>query len=370
MDRPLKVRRLPPVWPVLVLLCAAAAAAQTSQNSSTQSGQSSSQTETIPRQTGTPLPLKPDLPGLQRAHRLILKDGSYQLVREYKVVGDRVRYYSQERDEWEELPEDLVDWVATRKWEQDHAAPYDESGESPGMKEAAEVDNEETEARDEERARLPVVAPGLELPDQDGVFVLDTYHGTPELVELPGTDMSINARGKHGLGVLNPMAGQTASLEIQGAHSRIHLHVNDPAIYLSLAVPDDNAEMLGHAITVKTDGARAVNVKHGAESAHSGFAIVKVSERNAVRVVGAVHLNRDGSVTQSEDVIPAKGDVLPGKHWLCIHPQQPLEIGEYALVEILSGSDISPTVWDFRVDPTKGDNPGSLAPILKPVDSR
>lgn len=41
--------------------------------------------------------LKPDAPGLAHNHRLILKDGSYQVVRQYQVVGDRVRYMSLER---------------------------------------------------------------------------------------------------------------------------------------------------------------------------------------------------------------------------------------------------------------------------------
>ena len=70
--------------------------------------------------------LKPDAPGLKHNHRLILKDGTYQMVREYQMVGDRVRYMSLERGgDWEELPDDLVDWDATRKWEQNHSGPYE-----------------------------------------------------------------------------------------------------------------------------------------------------------------------------------------------------------------------------------------------------
>jgi hypothetical protein len=57
--------------------------------------------------------------------------------------------------------------------------------------------------------------------------------------------------------------------------------------------------------------------------------------------------------------------VLPGKHWLKIEPADKLTIGEYALVEILSPSDISESVWDFRVDPRLPDNPGSITPILR-----
>lgn len=371
MKHPLLSNRpFPAAWPALLLLGAAVAAAQNSQTTPGSNTQdiTPKSSESVPQQTGTPLPLKPDLPGLHRNHRLILKDGSYQLVREYKVEGDRVKYLSQERSDWEELPVDLVDWDATRKWEQAHSD--DEAQASPGMQEAEEVDKEENLAREEERSRTPTVAPGLDLPDEDGVFVLDTFHGTPELVELPSTDVRINARNKHGLAVLNPMAGQAADLELDGRHARIHLHVNDPDIYLSLANPSDNQEVMGHAIMVKTTGAKAVNAPPGAHSAQSGFAIVKVDERNAMRIVGAVHLNRDGSVTQNEDVIAAKGEALPGKHWLRIKPDQPLEIGEYALIEILSPTEISPMVWDFRVDPTKGDNPGSLTPIDKPVDSR
>ncbi len=90
-----------------------------------------------------------------------------------------------------------------------------------------------------------------------------------------------------------------------------------------------------------------------------------MDERRALRIVGAIHVSPSGSVTQSEDVIPTKAEVLPGKHWLKLTPGKSLTIGEYALVEILSPSDINQSVWDFRVDPTLGDNPASLSPILK-----
>jgi len=312
-----------------------------------------------------PIPLQPGVPGMGSNHRLILKDGSFQMVRQYEVVGDRVRYLSQERGEWEEMPADLVDWDATRKWERDHAtASTDET--SPAMKEAAELDKEEAAERDDERARMPEVAKGLELPDEDGVFALDTFQGTPELVELPPAELSMNQKNKHGLSTLNPLAGEKADIELEGAHAKVHLHVNDPAIYLSLDTESDNQALTTHAYTVDTaKGKDAQNRKHGAHSAASGFALVRVDERKAVRFVGAIHISASGAVTQSEDVIATKAEVMPGKHWLKLTPGTTLTLGEYALVEILSPSDISQTVWDFRVDPRLGDNAGSLGPIQK-----
>ena len=319
-------------------------------------------------QTHQPLPIKPGVPNTGSNHRLVLKDGSYQIVRKYEIVGDRVRYMSLERGgDWEEMPEALIDWEATRKWERDHAEQtYPADDASPAMKEAGDIDKEEAAERAEQAARMPEVAPGLELPDQDSVFVLDTYQGTPELVELAPNQLGVDAKTHRGLSTLNPLAGQRASIELPGAHAKAHLHVNDPSIFVSLNVTDDAEKVLSHAMTVDTKGAaEAVNRKHGAHSPESGFAIVKVDERKAVRIVGAIHISPTGNITQSEDTIPMKVEVLPGKHWMKLTPTQPLAIGEYALVEILSPSDISQTVWDFTVNPRLGDNQGSLTPILK-----
>ena len=343
MNQPLHLRRLLTGVLVIVLLAASVAALHAQKT----------------------LPLKPDVPGTSTNHRLILKDGTYQLVRKYEVVGDRVRYISIERSgDWEELPFDLVDWDATRKWERDHATEVEE--QSSAMKEAAAIDKEESAERDAAKFRRPEVAKGLELPDEDGVFALDTFEGNPELVEMLPTELNANTKSKHGLATLNPMAGAKASLELDGAHAKVHFHVNDPTIYLSLNARDDAEQVVSHAVTVNTGGAQDVaSRKHGAHSPSSGFAIVRVDERRAIRIVGAIHMSPSGAVTQDEDVIPTKVDVLPGKHWLKITPAQLLTIGEYALVEIISPSDINQSVWDFRIDPQLGDNPGSLGPIYK-----
>ena len=56
-----------------------------------------------------------------RGLKLMLTDGTYQLVREYQRNGEHVRYFSMERGAWEELPASLVDWNATAKAEAEMA---------------------------------------------------------------------------------------------------------------------------------------------------------------------------------------------------------------------------------------------------------
>jgi hypothetical protein len=318
-----------------------------------------------------PLPVKPDpsgIPGVQVNHRLILKDGSYQIVRKYEVIGNRVRYISVERGgDWEELPEDLVDWPATRKWERQQSELAQQK--SPAMEEAADIDKEEAAERQTQKDRMPEVARGLNLPDQDGVFVLDEYRGTPQLVEIVPSTGDLQMARQHGLRSVLPLQSQTAHVELEGGAAKVAIHVNEPTIYLSLDSLDekersDVEKVASRPITVDTHGASQVqHPKRGATSPTSGFAIVRVDSRKAVRIVGTVHVSPTGNITQEENVIPMTAEVLPGKHWLKLKPKQPLLIGEYALVEILSPKDMNASVWDFQVNPRAGLNESAIGPI-------
>src|SRR5207244_2116010 len=108
-----------------------------------------------------------------KGKRLILKDGSYQIAREWRVQGDRVRFYSTERYDWEEIPASLVDWTATNKYEKDREAGNLADQQAAAAQAAAD--------RSEEEARSPTVVPGLRLPEQGGIFLFEQFAGKRKL---------------------------------------------------------------------------------------------------------------------------------------------------------------------------------------------
>jgi hypothetical protein len=218
------------------------------------------------------------LPGLAQVpnQRLILKDGSYQVVTKYQKVADRVRYFSAERGQWEEIPAELVDWAATEQWAKDHAPGAQAAPPppvSPAIPEAAAIDKEEQE----ERARTPDVSPGLRLPDEEGIWALDTFHDQPELVALAQNSAAVDRRTGHNVlrAALNPVGGVQQTIQIPGAISKVRLHINDPALYVSLSLPDD-AVAASSAVTVETHGAGSMKQKDATSSASSQYAIVRV----------------------------------------------------------------------------------------------
>ncbi|HET6218063.1 MAG TPA: hypothetical protein VFE27_13650 [Acidobacteriaceae bacterium] len=306
------------------------------------------------------------LPALAQTpnQRLILKDGTYQVVTKYQKVGDRVRYFSAERGQWEELPAELVDWAATETYTKEHkpgAEPV-----SPAVPEAAAIDQEEQHAR----ARTPDVSPGLRLPDQDGIWALDTFHDQPELVALAQNSASVNRETSHNVlrATLNPLGGIQQNVQIQGAESRVKLHVNDPAFYVSIVGVDDN-EAVSSAVTVDTHGGGSA--KNSFNSSNSQYAIVRVRSnfKKDYRVVSGIKIGMAGKVTQSEDVIPTVAQTLPGNRWIRLTAQQPLTIGDYALMEMLGPGEVNLSVWDFRIDPQGPDNKNAIMPLQRSSDN-
>ena len=173
--------------------------------------------------------VKVPAPAQQLAKRLILKDGSYQLATKWEIKGDRVRYLSAERDEWEELPNSLVDWAATDKFEKDRAA-------NVPAPEAVELDKEIEAERRAEEAKTPQVAPGLHLPDDGGMLLLDTFQTQPQLVVLQQNTGELNRNKKTNIlrSAVIPVASSKQTIELDGLHASVQAHATLPTIYVNL----------------------------------------------------------------------------------------------------------------------------------------
>lgn len=315
-------------------------------------------------------------PAQMTNQRLILKDGSYQVVTRYDIEGGVVRYFSAERDEWEELPEDLVDWAATRQWAKAHA-PGAEPGASPpsGSQEAAEIDREERQERAARAARTPEVAPGLTLPDRNGVWALDIYRNEPELVGLSQNAGNVNPATGHNItpAALDPMGRMKQAIEIPGAVSKVQIHVDSPALYVSLTAPQDEVADAS-ALTVDTHGAGSGKTQRADSysSPDSQYKIVRLHSnfRHDYRQVTDFSLDGNGAppgadVQNGDIVISTAAQILPGKHWMKLTPQQSLSIGDYALMEILAPGEVNISVWDFRIDPQGPENKNAIIPLQK-----
>jgi hypothetical protein len=268
--------------------------------------------------------------------RLILKDGSYQAVTKYEVQGDRVRYRSADRSEWEELPKDLIDWKATEEFNAGRASAV----ESP---EARELDKElEAELKAEE-AGTPEVAPGLRLPEGGGVILLDTFKSEPQLVEISqnGGELNRNLGKNIFRGALNPVASQKQSVELQGLHASVQSHQARPVIFIS--PPPEDASAVG-----KTAANEAAQPK--LEQNPDRFRIVHADVKKTTRSVGSVKIAISGKMSQEQKFIETKNEPISGG-WIRLTPLRDLEPGEYAVVEMLGKEGMNLYVWDFGVNP-------------------
>ncbi len=286
------------------------------------------------------------------AKRLILKDGSYQLAAKYEINGDRVRYYSAERGEWEEIPKNLIDWDATDKYEQGRL----QGAPSP---EAVQLDKELEAEQKAEEARSPYVAPGLRLPEEGGVFLLDTFQNQPQLDELQqsGGELTQNTKKNILRAAINPLASAKQTIELPGVRAKIQSHTGVPAIYI-------NIDPQG-----ATSGTAAGKSEPPPLPPADRFKIVRAEVKNGKRIAGSIKIAPYGKVKADERFVPATVQELGGG-WVKLSPKDPLAAGEYAVAEMLGKEGMNLYVWDFGVNPSAPANAFAWKPDAKEAQKK
>jgi hypothetical protein len=238
--------------------------------------------------------------------KLYLKDGSYHLVREYQVETDRVRFYSVERSEWEEMPLSLVDLDKTRTEEASRKA------------EIAKETKEITEEDQVERTRQQEI---LRIPENPGVYWLDGN----ETKTIKSAESTVHTnKGRSVLSHIAPLpvVSGKATLEIQETHSTNIFTNPEQEFYIQLS----DAERFG---------------------------IAKLKAKTGVRIVENIEIMpvTKETVEQPEMVDIFQTQLTPGGLYK-IWPKAPLEPGEYAVVEY-TASKLNMQVWDFEIKAAK-----------------
>ncbi len=250
---------------------------------------------------------------LPRGKKLMLTDGSFQLVREYQVNGDRVRYYSLDSLQWEEIPASMVDWGATKK------VADDEAQSDAAL--LAKVHKSEIA-----RAATPLdidasleVAPGVFLPPGANLFV---YDGKATLLPMPQaqTDSKLSkGRLIEQVMVPIPIIPSRHSISIQGPHAKLRIRQGQPEFYIRV-----------------------------------------VDARQPELVLIRAKLQKDGRHVEDLDQIfnmtNEKRDSIPMQRWEVAQGVyrftlgQTLAAGEYAIAEMVRDEGAGLYMWDFGVD--------------------
>jgi hypothetical protein len=242
--------------------------------------------------------------------KLYLKDGGFQLAREYQVQGNRVHYYSVERSEWEDIPTDLVDLKKTEA----------EINENKKKIEAeAKILSEEDKAERELQNEI------MKIPQNPGVYIIEGK----ETRKFKAAESTVHTnKGRSVLRALSPVPLVTgkATLEINEAHSLNVLTSDRPELYIQL-------------------------------EREERFGIVKLTPQKGVRVVEkitSIPVTKE-MVEEPEEVEIFRKQLTPDGLYK-IWPQNPLEPGEYAVVEFEPGK-LNMQVWDFAYKPGAAPKP-------------
>ena len=238
--------------------------------------------------------------------KLFLKDGTYQLAREYKVEGDRVSYLSVDRGEWEEIPVSLVDLEKTQ-------AVIKQREE--------EAREEKLSIKEEEKALKEAAREVQRVPKEDGVYLVDGDKVTPVKV---GESKIVTNKRRNVLKALSPLPMVTgkATVELDGPHSSTGTANREPEFYIRL-------------------------------SADERFGIIRMGEHKGNRVVEKLTIIPVTKETMEEPDLVETFRKQVGDQVYKIWPAKPLDPGEYAVVEYTEGK-VNMQVWDFFVAPGTG----------------
>jgi hypothetical protein len=223
--------------------------------------------------------------------------------------------------------------------------------------EAAQLDKEIELERDRKETQLPLVAPGLSVPEDSGVFLFDSFQGEPQLVEIQQAvgDLAHNTKANIFRDAINPIAGLKQIIELEGAHAPVQAHVEVPSLYINIdAAPDHPA--------APKDSKPAPQDPQTSQPAQQPtvpfdrFRIVHTEVKSGKRIVGDIKRQSSGKISQEQRLVKTTSTRLSGG-WLKLTPTQPLPPGEYVLVEMMSQegtpgkTGMNLYVWDFGVNP-------------------
>lgn len=261
-----------------------------------------------------------------RGKKLMLKDGSYQLVRSYEQKGDTVRYYSVERSQWEEIPAALIDWDATKKAETQQKSEADAYIERV---QKSEAQHQATEVTDVDSSLQ--IAPGIFLPTDEGMFLVVRKTITP-MEQSRTTEKTDKKQEVKRILSPVPIIGHKQDMQIVGAHSTVRVTVKDPEFYMRIPYNSDEDPELELIRAEAKGNNRVVQVTS------TNIAGQKDYQRKALSLQRWLVAQGVYRFTLGEDLPP----------------------GEYALAVILP-EGINMYVWDFGVDA-----PAAAAPPSSP----
>ena len=303
-------------------------------------GQTTAGTPNTAANTKPSNPATPAPPG-DRGQKLILKDGNFQLVRTYQRNGERVRYLSAERGDWEELPASMVDWDATAK-----AAADDAKAENSLVK---TIHQQQVESS----AQVPLdvdaslrVGAGVFLPRGEGMFAVQGKAVT-KLEQVTSQNKLDKKRAIER--VISPAPALVPSkrnIVLEGAHAKLRVVGNGSPLEFFLREPPPDPDRVSPILKSSAAGESGPEVELVMASVHGGKRQVEsISSRFGQT------MNVDKKIISVQ-----RWDVAQDVYRFTL--SEPLPPGEYVLAEILPDG-LNLFVWDFGVDAAGQVSPSS-----------